>query len=201
MIGAARLSLAAAGNQALCGFDFKIPNGYSPVKGFGASVTMGEGGDMAKKGKSGGSKKIEENSQELFSQLATTARHSRTLLSRQLLSCGLYAGQDAVILALDADDGMSLSAIADQLGVRAPTMTKTINRLAAQGFVDKRGSDTDARLSHVFLTESGREAVDRVRKALRKSQRLAAEEMSSKDLKLLTKLLKKMERNIAAALQ
>jgi len=165
------------------------------------SAIAGEGGDMAKKNKSGGNKRNDEDSLDLFAQLAATARHSRTLLSRQLLSCGLYAGQDAVILALDADDGMSLSAIADQLGVRAPTMTKTINRLAAQGFVDKRGSETDARLSHVFLTEAGRDAVSRVRKALRKSQRLAIEEMSSKDLKLLAKLLRKIERNIAAALE
>lgn len=155
---------------------------------------------MAKKSKSNGDKKSADDNLELFAQLASTARHSRTLLSRQLLSCGLYAGQDAVILALDAEDGMSLSAIADQLGVRAPTMTKTINRLAAQGFVDKRESPTDARLSHVFLTEAGRDAVNRVRKALRKSQRLAVADMSGKDLKSLTKLLKRMERNISVAL-
>ncbi len=156
---------------------------------------------MAKKSKSTGSrKKNTADRPELFSQLATTARYSRTLLSRQLLSCGLYAGQDAVILALDAEDGLSLSAIADQLGVRAPTMTKTINRLAAQGFVDKRESPTDARLSHVYLTDSGRDAVNTVRKAVRRSQRLAADELSNKDLKSLTKLLRKLERNIVAAL-
>ena len=115
---------------------------------------------MAKKSKTNNDKKNADDKPELFSQLAASARFSRTLLSRQLLSSGLYAGQDAVILALDANDGMSLSAIADQLGVRAPTMTKTINRLAAQGFVDKRDSETDARLSHVYLTVEGREAVE-----------------------------------------
>ena len=155
---------------------------------------------MAKKSKSNGAKKNADENHDLFAQLAATARYSRTLLSRQLLSCGLYAGQDAVILALDADDGMSLSAIAEQLGVRAPTMTKTVNRLAAQGFVDKRESTVDARLSHVYLTDSGRDAVARVRKALRKSQRVATADLSGKDLKSLMKLLKKVERNIAEAL-
>lgn len=155
---------------------------------------------MAKKSKSNSKKKNNTEKPALFSQLATTARYSRTLLSRQLLSCGLYAGQDAVILALDAEDGLALSVIADQLGVRAPTMTKTINRLAMQGFVEKRESPTDARLSHVFLTDAGREAVNTVRKAVRRSQSLAADEMSNKDLKSLTKLLRKLERNIVAAL-
>lgn len=155
---------------------------------------------MAKKGKSNGNKKNTAEKLELFPQLATTARYSRTLLSRQLLSCGLYAGQDAVILALDAEDGLSLSVIADQLGVRAPTMTKTVNRLAAQGFVNKRESPTDARLSHVYLTDAGREAVNMVRKAVRRSQKIATEELSNKDLKSLIKLLRKLERNIVSTL-
>lgn len=155
---------------------------------------------MAKKGKSNGNKKNTAEKLELFPQLATTARYSRTLLSRQLLSCGLYAGQDAVILALDAEDGLSLSVIADQLGVRAPTMTKTVNRLAAQGFVNKRESPTDARLSHVYLTDAGREAVNMVRKAVRRSQKIATEELGNKDLKSLIKLLRKLERNIVSTL-
>ncbi|MDA4847195.1 MarR family winged helix-turn-helix transcriptional regulator [Hoeflea poritis] len=155
---------------------------------------------MAKKNKSSEDKKNNEEKVELFSQLSASARYSRTLLSRQLLSCGLYAGQDAVILALDANDGLSLSAIAEQLGVRAPTMTKTINRLAAQGFVDKRESETDARLSHVYLTEAGHDAVKSVRKAIRKSQKIALQELSVKDVKSLMRLLKKVEHNIASAL-
>jgi len=155
---------------------------------------------MAKKKKSNGKKKDKARRPELFSQLATTARYSRTLLSRQLLSCGLYAGQDAVILALDTQDGLSLSAIADQLGVRAPTMTKTINRLAVQGFVEKRDSLADARLSHVHLTDAGREAVQAVKKAIHLSHGLAAGDLGKRDLKTLSKLLRKLERNMVAAL-
>ena len=155
---------------------------------------------MAKKGKSSGRGKGAADKPELFTQLASTARCSRTLLSRQLLSCGLYAGQDAVILALDDNDGLPLSAIAEQLGVRAPTMTKTINRLAAQGFVEKRESSSDARLSQVYLTDAGRDAVSAVRKAIRRSRKQAVDKMSDKEVKVLNKLLRKVERNIVAAL-
>ena len=79
-------------------------------------------------------------------------------------------------------------------------MTKTINRLAAQGFVDKRDSETDARLSHVHLTPEGREAVKSVRKAIRKSQKVALQDLSPKDVKSLMKLLKKVEDNIASSM-
>ena len=155
---------------------------------------------MAKKNKAAGGRKSAEDKFDLFPQLTATARCSRTLLSRQLLSCGLYAGQDSVILALHDNDGLSLTAMAELLGVRAPTMTKTINRLAAQGFVEKRGSEADARLSHVHLTEAGQNAVKLVRKAVRKAQKRALGTLDDKDTKTLIRLLKKVEQNIASTL-
>jgi DNA-binding MarR family transcriptional regulator len=157
---------------------------------------------VAKKVKTAdGKKKAEIGNTEFFAQLAAASRNSRTLLSRQLLSVGLYAGQDSVILALDTEDGQLLSSIAGSLGVRAPTMTKTINRLVSQGFVEKRGSETDGRQSHVYLTSAGRDAVKMVRKAIRKSQKAATEGIGQKDFKTLMKLLKKLEQNIETALQ
>ena len=180
-------------------FEF-MPSGAIVKSQTGPAAQTDEEAVMAKKSKANNQRKNADDKPDLFLQLAASARYSRTLLSRQLLSSGLYAGQDAVILALDANDGLSLSAIADQLGVRAPTMTKTINRLAAQGFVDKRDSEIDARLSHVHLTPEGREAVKSVRKAIRKSQKVALQDLSSKDVKSLMKLLKKVEDNIASSL-
>ncbi|MBW8639239.1 MarR family winged helix-turn-helix transcriptional regulator [Hoeflea sp. WL0058] len=156
---------------------------------------------MAKKSKSNGDrKKNADREVDLFAQLAATARSSRTLLSRQLLEVGLYAGQDSVILSLDANNGQPLSAIAAELGVRAPTMTKTISRLAAQGFVEKRESETDGRQSRVFLTTEGQEAVKAVRKAVKRSQKFATEGLVAKDIKTLAKLLKKIDQNLVAAI-
>ena len=57
------------------------------------------------------------------------------------------------MLALNQEDGQTPGQLAARLGVRPPTITKTINRLQAQGFLDKRASDTDARQAHIFLTE------------------------------------------------
>jgi DNA-binding MarR family transcriptional regulator len=80
-------------------------------------------------------------------------------LSRHLLDLGLYAGQDGVMLALDQEDGQTPGAIAMSLGVKAPTITKTIGRLAAQGFVRREGSPDDGRMLLVFLTDAGRDQI------------------------------------------
>ena len=57
---------------------------------------------------------------------------------------GLHAGQDALLKALSETDGQTMGDLAAALGVRPPTVTKMVNRLAAEGYVERHASDTDA---------------------------------------------------------
>lgn len=131
--------------------------------------------------------------------LVQTARAARTKLTRNLADHGLYAGQDGVILALAETDGQSPGEIAASLGVRAPTITKTVNRLAAQGFVEKRASAADGRKALVHLTERGREALRSIDAAVRGTEQAMLDGFSGKEAKALAKLLKRAERNLAGA--
>ncbi|KAB0677992.1 MarR family winged helix-turn-helix transcriptional regulator [Aureimonas leprariae] len=134
-----------------------------------------------------------------LTHLVLAARAGRTALSVRLAGLDLYPGQDAVLLALDRQDGLSLRDLALRLTVRPPTVTKTVARLSAQGFVEKRASDTDARQSHAFLTESGRALVREVKAAQKGVEQLALEGFSNAERKALRKLLQRAERNLAAA--
>jgi hypothetical protein len=58
--------------------------------------------------------------QDLASVLVQAARSMRTVLSRNLLESGLYAGQDGVMLALAETDGLTAGVLAMKLGVKAP---------------------------------------------------------------------------------
>ena len=42
------------------------------------------------------------------------------------------------MLALAETDGLTAGALAQKLGVKAPTMTRTIGRMEAQGFLERR---------------------------------------------------------------
>ncbi len=153
---------------------------------------------MAKKNRNGGKKRKsgEERQPDLFGAIGLAARSSRSVLARRLAASGLYAGQDALMLALDAEDGQTPSQIAARLGVRAPTVTKTVNRLAERGFVRKDSSRTDGRLAHVRLTDDGHRAIAAIRDAVRTSEAIAVDGLSGKDVKTLLKLLRKVERNL-----
>jgi DNA-binding MarR family transcriptional regulator len=136
----------------------------------------------------------------LAAAVVNAARSMRTVLSRNLLATGLYAGQDGVILALSEEGGLTAGALATRLGVKAPTMTRTIGRLEAQGFVERRPDETDGRLTVVHLTESGRASVDTITEAGRLSEEQAAEGLSEKDVRQLLKLLRTMDENLHANL-
>lgn len=130
-------------------------------------------------------------------RLHAAARLSRTALAARLLTHGFYAGQDQIMLALERDDGQTPGQLAARIGVRPPTITKTINRLQAQGFLEKRSSETDARQAHVFLTDLGRDAMRAIEKSVRKTEKQALKGLDKKDQKSLTKLLARVEANLS----
>ena len=129
-------------------------------------------------------------------RLQSAARLARTALAGRLLAHGFYAGQDQIMLALDQNDGQTPGQLAVRLGVRPPTITKTINRLQAQGFLEKRASDSDARQAHISLTDAGREAIRAIEKSVRKTEKQALKGLDKKEQKALHKLLARIEANL-----
>ncbi|MCO6180016.1 MarR family winged helix-turn-helix transcriptional regulator [Ciceribacter sp. RN22] len=136
-----------------------------------------------------------------FAPIVTqTARSLRTLLSRNLADCGLYAGQDGVVQALAGEDGLTPGALAQKLGVKAPTMTRTIGRMEAQGFVERRADTLDHRLTKVFLTDGGRASLERIAAAAEACEREALHGLSGKEVKTLLRLLFTVEENLQSAI-
>ncbi|MDQ9649232.1 winged helix DNA-binding protein, partial [Serratia marcescens] len=70
-----------------------------------------------------------------------------------------------------------------------PTITKTISRLQTQGFVKKEGSATDQRQAHIFLTDTGNEAIRAIEKSIRKTEKDAMKGFDKKERKALIKML------------
>lgn len=133
----------------------------------------------------------------IMQDVNNAARLGRTMLAVRLLKLNLYAGQDQLMLALAHLDGQTPSALAAEIGVRPPTMTKTIARLQAQGFVTKTESAEDARQAHIFLTEAGRAAITGIEKAIRKTEKRALDGFDKKDRKQLAKYLRKLTANLS----
>jgi DNA-binding MarR family transcriptional regulator len=148
-----------------------------------------------KKGKKQKSSESQDARPELAGELIQAARSFRTALSNSLSECGLYAGQDGVILILNATDGLTAGQIAQKLQVKPPTMTRTIARMEAQGFVERRDDSGDGRLTKVFITELGRGTVALIEAAAIAAQNKATDGFSDKQLRSLVKLVRAVNAN------
>jgi DNA-binding MarR family transcriptional regulator len=140
------------------------------------------------------------NRKAVIGKLQGAARQARTALAARLLQHGFYAGQDQIMLALAETDGQTPGALAQQLGVRPPTITKTINRLQSQGFVERRASEADSRQAHIFLTAAGSDAIKAIEKSIRRTEKQALKGLDKKEQKALGRMLARIEANLGDVL-
>lgn len=137
---------------------------------------------------------------ETIGRLQTVSRLARTELAARLSKHGFFPGQEGLMLALSERDGMTAGELAAHVGVRPPTITKMVARLAAQGFVNRIPSQADGRLAHVHLTDAGRDAVSGIRGALAKSEKAVLKSLAKKDRKIFNRLLCEIEEGLAGGI-
>lgn len=125
-------------------------------------------------------------------RLARAARAHRTVLAAAMREIGIHPGQEALLQALASKNGRTMGALADMIGVRPPTMTKMVTRLAAEGLVTRSGDEGDGRRARVHLTEEGAARVRELKKRWKQIEKRLQAAMSSKDIKKASALLEAM---------
>ncbi|WP_050181904.1 MarR family winged helix-turn-helix transcriptional regulator [Domibacillus robiginosus] len=93
----------------------------------------------------------------LFHTIHQLSRLLTKLVNETLQPFGLYSAQWAVLFVLKTKGAMPQSALCEYLAVEAPPMTRTIQRLAKQGYI-RQVPGEDKRIKVIHLTEKAREA-------------------------------------------
>lgn len=132
----------------------------------------------------------------ISARLGEINRLMRSSFSTRLQDMGLYGGQERIILALKQDDGLAPGELASRLGVSAPTIAKSINRLSANGFIVRRKDKKDGRRAKIYLTNLGHSMVKSIQKEQRKWQRSVFKGFTTADKKKILKDLEKVVENI-----
>lgn len=132
-------------------------------------------------------------------RLARAAKAQRVRAGVHLSALGLHPGQEVVLKALAARDGLTMSELASELCVQPPTVTKMVTRLAAHGFLVRQTSQSDGRLARVFLTEPGRAMIADIDRMWKRLEKEALAGLDDKDRKRLRKYLRKIEKNLLTA--
>ncbi len=130
--------------------------------------------------------------------LQLAARVHRARLALAMDDLGIFPGQEQVILHLARDETMTAGALADVLKVRPPTISKTLQRLSAQGLIERRDHAEDARKMTLVLSREGHRRAEALAERLETVEAEMAELFDGKDAKRLRKLLKRVAKGLGS---
>lgn len=134
--------------------------------------------------------------QSKFHKFMRTARLVKVNSNELLETIGLYAGQPPLLFLLLEEDGLSRKELANQLMTQPATITKMIQRLENNGFVESRQAVNDSRVSLVYLTDKGREIEDSVNSVLNSMEALMFKGFSEDEITQFESYIDRIENNI-----
>ena len=129
--------------------------------------------------------------------LVQAARLHRSRIGDRLAALDLFAGQEQVVQALAMAGTMTMGDLAATLRVRPPTASKTISRLAALGFVERRAEAGDGRVVRVRLTEAGLAKAEAIERIWDEVEAELLDGFEGKERRRLRKLLRRAAGNLA----
>lgn len=95
-------------------------------------------------------------------QVVQLCKAHRQKAEALLSTVGLHTGQEFILMHLWAGDGCMQTELVDEMCVQPATITKSLDRMEAAGFVERRPDDQDRRVSRVYLTAEGRALQEKV---------------------------------------
>lgn len=140
--------------------------------------------------------RIQETVGYALAQLCKTHRYAIDGALRTIADHDLRVGQEMLLLHLWEADGCTQSQLVERLRVEPPTVTKMLQRMEAEGIVERRSDSEDARVSRVFLTPRGRALEQAVTDEWLAIDARATAGMTAEERMLLRRLLVQMRQNL-----
>jgi len=142
------------------------------------------------------------STEERFSMaLHNTARIWRQAIDRRLKDVGVgQAGWMAIAKIAKSKEALSQIELANRLGVEGPTVVSLVDRLVKAGYVERVPSETDRRIKHVVLTQSGQQLYGKVRTAADAYRKELLEGIDRERLQAATALLEELQAKVEASL-
>jgi MarR family transcriptional regulator, organic hydroperoxide resistance regulator len=113
-----------------------------------------------------------------------------------LSDVGVYRGQPPLLHLLWERDGLSQTALADELGITAATVSKMVQRMERVGLVERRDDPEDSRISRVYLTSRGWEIRKRVEEIWHELASAMLSGLSDQERAELRRLLEQLRGNL-----
>ena len=100
--------------------------------------------------------------QNLALTLTDTARLLKTYADQRARQFGVSRAQWAVLMRLDRAEGLKQSELAELLDLQPITLTRLLDRLAANGLIERKPDPTDRRANQLYLMPAARPLLNKL---------------------------------------
>lgn len=136
---------------------------------------------------------------EEFSLLiGETARLWRHRIDERLKPMGLSQAKWRALLHLSLTEGISQRQLSERLSIEGPTLVRLLDRLARDGYVERRDAAGDRRCKQVHLTRKSHRVIRDIREAVDEVRSELLSQIPAADLRKGTALLRRIRDNLVA---
>ncbi|WP_369240070.1 MarR family winged helix-turn-helix transcriptional regulator [Jiella sp. M17.18] len=134
-----------------------------------------------------------EDAVSIVPSLLCISKTTRAFNALTLAEIGLHPGQDRLLDRLEVDKPISVSAVADELGVRPSTVSKMLDRLVDKQLIERCANSSDARQTMVRLLPEGVKAQKAVRNIWRRMEEYLTTTIPSDELEAISVALQRTD--------
>lgn len=128
----------------------------------------------------------------LFPTVNYLSRLSKDNFRSVLADNGLFVGQDEILFTILFNEGSKPSEIAKILNTSLSSISVSLKRLEKTGFIEKRNDEKDARISHIYISEKGKAAMQKIHKDLKAYEKNIMSGFSKEEIEQLRNYLDRL---------
>src|SRR3954465_4218006 len=133
--------------------------------------------------------------------LAELQRLLRTYADKQAARYGITRAQWAVLAKVERNEGLKQSELAEQMEMQPITLTRLIDKLCDNDWIERRGDETDRRVNRLYLKKAARPLLGKLSGLRSELTATALEGINHADAQRLLANLETIKENVGNAIQ
>src|SRR6202790_3025302 len=133
--------------------------------------------------------------------LAELQRLVRAYADKQAARYGITRAQWAVLAKVERTEGLKQTELAEQMEMQPITLTRLIDKLCDNGWIERRGDQTDRRATRLYLRKAARPLLSKLGGLRSDITATAREAINPADAHRLLAQLESIKENVRNAIQ
>jgi MarR family transcriptional regulator, transcriptional regulator for hemolysin len=133
--------------------------------------------------------------------LTDVARLLKTYVDQRARQFGISRAQWAVLFRLDRYEGLKQSELAELLDLQPISLTRLLDRLAANGLIERKPDPNDRRANRLYLTPAARPVLDQLSKLGTDLMETVLEGLDRKTVERMLHELEAVKTNLRTAIE